>query len=215
MNFELARTNMVKCQVLPNKVSSEYLLASMMLIPRENFVDSQYRDFAYSDMAIPLSPATRRQLKPLQFARLVESLALQPGNKVLVLGAGRGYEAAVLAGMGMQVFAMEENGELFAQGKQLTPPEVTWRLGEIGQGWPEESPFDGILLCGAVAKVPNKAIGQLGKKGRLSAIVHAPGQPFLRALVMVGIAGGDRPDYLFETVADYLPGWEPEILFEL
>ncbi|MBF0609982.1 MAG: protein-L-isoaspartate O-methyltransferase [Magnetococcales bacterium] len=215
MNFELARTNMVKSQVLPNKVNGEHLLASLMQTPRESFVDDSYRDFAYSDMVIPLPKHQRSMLKPLQSARLIEALNLSPGNRVMVLGAGRGYEAAVLAGMGMQVFAVEENADLVAEGKSLTPPEVQWKQGDISNGWPEESPFDGVLIAGGVARVPNKAIGQLGKKGRLAAIVHVPNQPLMRALLMVGIAGGDRPDYMFETMAPYLPGWQPETPFEI
>lgn len=216
MNFELARTNMVKSQVAPNRVDDVRLLESFLNVPREAFVADSHREFAYSDFPVPLPGGERRFLIPMQAAWLIHALGVNPGDRVLVVGAGTGYEAALLAHLGAQVFAVEVDGKLAALGESLTAAaRVEWKVGPLAQGWPEASPFDGILLCGAVGAVSNKLIGQLGKNGRLTAIVGSPGSVVMQGVRMVGISGGDRPERLFETKADHLPGFEVSERFTL
>lgn len=209
MDFQLARVNMVRSQVAPNRVTDNNLLDSLLVVPREQFVAEAYRDFAYSDYAVPLPGVEgRRFLKPLQVAWLIDALQVQSGDRVLVVGAGVGYEAMVLARMGAEVFALEADPALTSQGEALCSGEsVQWRTGSLANGWPEASPFDAILICGAVDAVSNKLIGQMGKNGRLTAIVGRVGEPIMQGVRMVGISGGDRPERLFETVADPLPGF--------
>lgn len=214
MDFATARSNMVKSQVAPNNVTDPSLLTSMVKVSREAFVDEKFQPFAYSDLSIPAGEG-RRYLTPLQAARLIQALNLEPGERVLVLGAGTGYEASILANMGMQVFAVESHADLAARGQALTGEAVSWQVGELSQGWPEESPFDGVLICGAVHAVPNKPIGQLGKQGRLVAITGRTGEAVMHAVRMVGIAGGDRPERIFETTAGVLPGFDTQERFVL
>lgn len=215
MDFSTARSNMVKSQATPNRVVNPALLASLGRVSRERFVAEAFRDFAYSDLPIPLSSASgRTALTPLQLSWMIQALEVKPGDKVLVIGAGKGYEAALLADMGVRVFALESD-ETLAGTHLINTPQVEWRSGDLTQGWPEESPFDGILLCGAVPGVPNKPIGQLGKQGRLVAILGNEGDSIMQAVRMVGIAGGDRPEYLFETTTGMLPGFEKKERFKL
>lgn len=216
MDFVLARTNMVKSQIAPNSVTDTNLLDSLLTVEREAFVDVGFRDFAYSDLPIPCQGTERRMLKPLQVARMIQALEVVANNRVLVIGAGSGYEAAILAKMGCRVFAQESNPDLAAIGQRLLPPEqVQWRVGDVNLGWPEVSPFDGILLCGSVVSVPNRPIGQLGRSGRLVAVVGKPGGIIMRVVRMIGISGGDRPEVLFETVATPLSGVTVIERFEL
>lgn len=216
MDFVLARTNMINSQIRPNRIMEGGLLSSLMQVERERFVPAGFRDFAYSDFPIPLGQGERRMLKPIQVAWLVQAMNLVAGERLLVVGGGTGYEVAVLASMGMRVFALESDPDLVSLGRTLTESAtVTWRVGDLALGWPEESPFDGVLFTGSVPLVPNKPIGQLGKNGRLVAVVGAPAEAVMQAVRMVGISGGDRPEILFETVAAPLPGLAAAVRFEL
>ncbi|MEO5363675.1 MAG: protein-L-isoaspartate O-methyltransferase [Magnetococcus sp. DMHC-8] len=200
MDFSLARTNMVKSQLAPNGVDNPLLLDAFRLTPREPFVIDTHKEFAYSDHALPLD-ARRRALKPLQVARLLQSLTLDNGDRILVVGAGTGYEAALLASLPVTVFALESDPRLAEQGRQLTPPgSVQWHVGDLVLGWPEQAPFDGILICGAIDAIPNPLLAQLSGRGELVAIVGQPGEPVMRA---VRVRGGrdQQTDTLFETVA--------------
>ncbi|MBF0188630.1 MAG: protein-L-isoaspartate O-methyltransferase [Magnetococcales bacterium] len=213
MDFTLARTNMVKSQVVPNSIENPELISSLMKIEREIFVDEEFRSYAYSDYSIPLV-GERRFLKPLQLSWMIQSLELNTGDKVLVIGAGTGYEAALLANMGMKVFALESDAALTKKGEALTTG-IEWRTGDLSQGWADESPFDGIMICGAVPEIPNKAIGQLSKSGNLVTVVGNAGDVVMHAMRVVGLSGGDRAETLFETVAFPLPDFVDSSRFEL
>lgn len=205
MDFALARTNMIKSQVVPFRVLDPRVHEGMYLVAREAFVDPAFQEFAYSDAPLPQKGGQRLTLKPALVGRLVEALELTEGAKVLVVGAGSGYETALLAAMGMQVFALEEDTGLAQAGQEnVSGDAVQWRVGPLEQGWAENSPFDAILVCGAVAAVSNKLIGQLGRSGRLVAVVGRPGDVVMRVMRMKGISGGDRPETLFDTMAPIL-----------
>lgn len=215
MDFALARLNMVRSQLAPNRIHDPALLAAFKEVPREDFVVESFRDFAYSDKILPQAEG-RMALKPLQTSWLIQAMELTEGDKVLVVGAGAGYEVAILARLGLKVFALESDETLAAKGQELAPGEqVQWKTGALDQGWPEEAPFDGIILMGAAPGIPNKLIGQLGGQGRLLGITGSPGDAVMQGLRMVGIAGGDHPEPLFETQAPALPGFENEGQFQL
>ncbi len=215
MDFELARTNMVKSQVIPNGITDDLLLKSLQATAREPFIVAPHTDFAYSDLAIPLADGERRYLKPLQLAQMIQSLELKPESSVLVVGAGSGYEAALLADMGMKVSALETDAALVEQGKTLCPEGVSWKNGKLTEGWEEVGPFDGILVCGVVPSTPTKLVGQLASEGRLAVIIGHPGDAIMRGICIVGRSGSDRPETLFETVGFPLPDFRPPARFEL
>ncbi|MEO5353224.1 MAG: protein-L-isoaspartate O-methyltransferase [Magnetococcus sp. XQGC-1] len=199
MDFSLARTNMVKSQIIPNGVDHPALLEALLTIPREPFVISTHQEFAYSDYALPINQA-RRSLKPLQIARLLQALGSVSGHTLLVVGAGTGYEAALLARMGAQVSALESDEALLEQGKRLAFDGIHWHSGPLLQGLSAQAPFDGILLCGAVESIPDPLLAQLGEQGQLLAILGAPGEPVMRAVRVHG-AKEQTMDTLFETSA--------------
>ncbi|MBF0401273.1 MAG: protein-L-isoaspartate O-methyltransferase [Magnetococcales bacterium] len=199
MDFSLARTNMVKSQITPNGVNDPPLLDALLAIPREAFVIATHKEFAYSDYALPVS-ATRRSLKPLQIARLIQALTVNDGQKILVVGAGSGYEATLLARLGAEVYALESDKGLVELGQRLGDGSIEWQLGALGSGWSERAPFDGILLCGAVESVPEALLAQLAPQGRLVAIVGKPADVVMYALHVQG-GKEQKTTRLFETVA--------------
>ncbi|MBF0462818.1 MAG: protein-L-isoaspartate O-methyltransferase [Magnetococcales bacterium] len=191
---------MVKSQIAPSGVDNLALLDAFLATPREEFVIASHKEFAYSDHALPLN-AARRALKPLQIARLMQALAVDHGHKVLVVGAGSGYEAALLTRLGAVVFALESDSALVEQGRQLSgSAPVRWRLGTPELGWADRGPFDAILVCGSVETIPSALLSQLGGTGRLVAIVGKMGDPVMYAVRVQGNKE-QKTETLFETVA--------------
>lgn len=205
MDYSLARTNMVKSQVAPNGVGDAPLLEALMETPREVFVTETHRAFTYSDYALPLN-ATRRCLKPLQIALLIQALQVRTDQKILVAGAGSGYEAALLAHLGAKVFALESDPALVSQGEQHTKnAAIQWKIGEPEMGWPDKTTFDAILVCGSVTSIPDPLLNQVGENGVLTAIVgqedtRKSGGTVMHALRIRG-HNGQQAETLFETFA--------------
>ncbi|MBF0310264.1 MAG: protein-L-isoaspartate O-methyltransferase [Magnetococcales bacterium] len=215
MDFSAARVNMVQSQLVPNRVYDESLLESVRTIPRESFVDPRYQEVAYSDYAVPLGDA-RCILKPVQSALMIQAMQVLPGQKVLVVGAGTGYEAMVLARVGARVFALESDTALAARGQELTRGmAVEWKIASMELAWAEAAPFDAILFCGAVPVVPSKAVGLLADQGRLVAILGKTGDRVMQVVRLVGRVRSDFPERLFETQAPVLPGFEDKKAFQL
>ncbi|MBF0614066.1 MAG: hypothetical protein HQL92_02815 [Magnetococcales bacterium] len=206
MDFTEARVNMVKSQAVPNMVQNQALLEGLLRIPREDYTTSAHREFAYSDHPVLWDDGGRRSLTPVQTGWMIQELDLTAGDRVLVVGAGSGYECAVLSAMGMEVFAVESDADLAARGARLTDPaRVQWRVAPMADGWTDAGRFDAILICGAVAELPNKLIGQLQPDGVLVGIVGQSGDVTMRAVRVSGIPV--RQVTLYETVAPVLPGF--------
>ncbi|MBF0625984.1 MAG: protein-L-isoaspartate O-methyltransferase [Magnetococcales bacterium] len=203
-----ARINMVQSQLVPNNIIQVELLTGMRTLAREDFLDPVQRDFAYSDHSVPVGGGSRRCLKPLQIAQLLQALEIIAGDKVLVVGAGTGYEASLAARLGAAVVvALEFDAGLAARGRELTAGSgVMWQVGPLAEGWFPQAPYDAILFCGAVAAVPPPVLGQLARNGRLTAIVGRPGDVLMNAVLQRGPGVGGRPQVLFETNAFPLPG---------
>ncbi|WP_130471242.1 protein-L-isoaspartate O-methyltransferase family protein [Candidatus Magnetaquicoccus inordinatus] len=196
MDFALARTNMVKSQVVPNNISHHGVLDAMQSTPREPFVLPSHQMFAYSDFALPMG-AVRRSLKPLQIARLLDALEITPGQKILVVGAGTGYEATLAARLGAQVYALESDAQLVAIGQTVENTQLSWHTAPLVGGWPEQAPFDGILLCGAVPAIPDALLAQRKPLGALVAIQGNEGDAVMYMVRM----RGSKKEILGETVA--------------
>lgn len=214
MDYTQARVNMVKSQVVPNLVHDTALLAGMMRIPREEFADGPHREFAYADRPLQWMASGRSSLTPLQAAWMIQAMEVKAGHRVLVVGAGSGYEAALLSSMGAEVFALESDADLAALGQTKTDSaQVHWRVASLTDGWSEEALYDAILMCGAVAVVPAKLLSQLNGQGRLVAIVGQSGDVVMQAM---RVQGSQRlGDVLFETVAPVLPGFAAQTRFVL
>jgi protein-L-isoaspartate(D-aspartate) O-methyltransferase len=184
MNVEQARFNMIEQQIRPWDVLDPEVLDLLSLIRREDFVPAAHRALAFVDMQIPLGTLPGEvMLEPRVEARLLQDLKLTPADKVLEVGAGSGYMAALLGKRAQRVITLEINPELARLARDnlqragMTNVEV--REGDGAAGLAAEGPFDAILLSGSVAEVPARLLAQLKTGGRLAAVVG--GEPMMRA----------------------------------
>ena len=174
MDFGAARRNMIECQIRPNKVVDEALLASMGEAPREQFLPDSLRAVAYVDEDLKLNDE-RCMLEPMVLARLLQELFLTPGDAVLDIASGTGYAAAIMARLAGSVFALEADTDLQARATELFSELALDNIvpvdGDLNAGCPEHAPFNAILIEGAVDAVPKAILDQLAEGGRLIAIV--------------------------------------------
>jgi protein-L-isoaspartate(D-aspartate) O-methyltransferase len=213
-DFRAARRAMVDGQVRTSDVTDLDLLASMMEIPREAFVPESRAALAYLDRDVVIADATaaepaRYLMKPMVLARLIQAAAPAPADRVLVIGAGTGYSAAVLSRLAAEVTALEENESLFHQARSalsaLGSLNVNVIHGHLADGAPDAAPYDVILVDGGVETVPNRLCGQLSSRGRLVAVeMKGPvGKAKLYHAVNAKFSGRE----LFDACAPVLPGF--------
>jgi protein-L-isoaspartate(D-aspartate) O-methyltransferase len=164
------RDRMVNAQILGGGITDARVLAAMRRVPRHRFLPDEESEDAYGDFPLPIGHGQTIS-QPFIVAYMTEALKLKPGEKVLEIGTGSGYQAAVLAELGMQVFSIEivEPLARFAKEKlqQTGYDQVRVRAGDGYQGWPEESPFDAIILTAAPEHVPQPLLDQLAVGGRM------------------------------------------------
>jgi len=178
-----ARQAMVDSQLRPQGVNDPAVIAAMASVPRERFVPEAVRELSYADCAVPLG-AGRAMPTPAALGMLLTQLAPLPGEKALVVGAGTGYSAAVLAAMGVDAVALESSPELAAIARQngLTVVE-----GPLEAGHRKGAPYDIILLDGAVELIPDAFVAQLKDGGRLGGALVEDG---VTRLIVGRRAGG-------------------------
>ena len=186
MNFEQARFNMIEQQIRPWEVLDGEVLALLSVVKRENFVPAGLKAMAFVDMALPLREGGARgqmMLAPRLEARLLQDLAVQAHERVLEIGTGSGYMAALLAQRAAHVLTLEIEAELATQARNNLAHEgvsnVDVRHADGASGAPADGPFNVILLSGSVAEVPQTLLTQLTVGGRLAAIVGD--EPMMRA----------------------------------
>jgi len=206
MNLEQARFNMIEQQIRPWDVSDSEVLHLLSVVKREDFVPLAHKALAFVDMEIPL-PGGQCMLAPRVEARMLQDLAVHKHEKVLEIGAGSGYMAALLAHRAQRVISLEINPELAAlaranlQKAGIHNAEV--RQFDGATGTPAESPFDVILLSGSVAEVPHALLSQLKVGGRLMAIVGE--EPVMQATIVTRTSQTDyRTTTPWDTVAPRL-----------
>ena len=174
MNFEQARFNMIEQQIRPWNVLDDQVLRLLSVVKREDFVPLAHKALAFVDMEIPLGHG-QCMLAPRVEARLLQDASVQKHEKVLEIGAGSGYMAALLAHRAQRVLSLEINPELATlaranlQKAGIRNAEVRQLDGSVGA--PAEGPFDLIMLSGSVAEVPPALLAQIKVGGRLLAIV--------------------------------------------
>jgi protein-L-isoaspartate(D-aspartate) O-methyltransferase len=209
MNIEQARFNMIEQQIRPWEVLNPGVLELLAIVRREDFVPAAYRALAFVDTEVPL-PCGQSMLAPKVEARLLQELAIHKHERVLEVGAGSGYMAALLAHKAQQVTTYEIEPELaaFARAnlRRAGAMNVNVVEGDGSGGAPADGPYDAIVLSGSVAEVPEALLAQLKVGGRLSAIVGS--EPVMRALLLTrsGDHGYERR-VLFDTVAPRLRGF--------
>jgi protein-L-isoaspartate(D-aspartate) O-methyltransferase len=211
MDFADARSRMVDSQVRPNKVSDPRILAAMRHLPRERFLPPHLAPLAYSDQDVPLGNG-RFLLEPRVIARLAQLTAIAAGERALVVAAGTGYGAALLAACGARVTALEEDAAFQAIARSVLAelaPSVSLVSGPLASGWPPGAPYDVILIEGAVHDVPPAIAEQLHRQtGRLVTVcagVAGLGQAVLAEATVAGL----RPQPVFDCATPAIPSLMP------
>jgi protein-L-isoaspartate(D-aspartate) O-methyltransferase len=209
MNLELARFNMIEQQIRPWNVLDPNILALLAVVHREDFVPAAYRALAFVDTEVPL-PGGQCMLAPKVEARLLQELNLQRHERVLEIGAGSGFMAALLAQRARSVVSLEIRPTLATlAGANLQRAGVAnakVRVLDGARGLPDEAPFDAIVLSGSVDTVPQVLLEQLSPGGRLIAVVGD--EPVMRAVRVRRVAESRfETTELFDTVAPRLNGF--------
>jgi protein-L-isoaspartate(D-aspartate) O-methyltransferase len=205
--FADARGRMVDSQIRPNRVVDLRVLSAMRTVPRERFLPPEVQALAYADQDVPLG-SERYLMEPMVFARLLQAAKLAENEQVLVVGAGTGYGAAVLAACGCRVTALEEDPALLAIAGAVLPreaPGVDLVAGPLASGWLSHSPYDLILIEGAVPEIPPALAGQVRQEtGRILGALYAPGG-ITQAVMAEATAYGLSFTALFDCATRPLP----------
>jgi len=168
--FEKERCDMVTNQIRARGVSDEKVLQAMLKVKRHLFLPEGARRHAYQDSALPIEK-NQTISQPYIVALMTELACLKPEYKVLEIGTGSGYQAAVLAELVKKVYTIEIIPELAEQAKErlnkLGYKNIEIIVGDGYKGWPQEAPFDAILVTAAAGEVPQKLLKQLKPGGRL------------------------------------------------
>ncbi len=150
-------------------VRSPAVLEALQRVPRHLFVPPEYQAYAYGDHPLPIGYGQTIS-QPYIVALMTEALHLQPGARVLEVGTGSGYQAAVLAEMGLDVYSIEKIPELHARAREVLTQlgyPVHLLLGDGYAGWEEHAPYDGIIVTAAPVEIPPALIAQLKTDGYL------------------------------------------------
>jgi len=178
MNIEQARFNMIEQQIRPWEVLDPTVLELLSVVKREAFVPAAHKDLAFADVEIPLGSkgiSGQTMLAPRVEARMLQELAIKAKDKVLEIGTGSGYMAALLAARAEFVYTVEIDPELVDLARrnlqQAGVANVSVDLGDAAQGWPLYAPYDVIVVSASTPVLPESMLKQLKIGGRLVAVV--------------------------------------------
>ena len=169
-DFRQQREDMVQRQLAERGIHDERVLDAMRSVPRERFVPESYRAMSYRDGPLPIESGQTIS-QPYIVALMAEALELEETDRILEVGAGSGYAAAVLGRIGAEVYAIEYHDELAELGRErmaaMGYDNVTVRQGDGTRGWPSQAPFDAILVSAGGPDVPPTLLDQLAVGGRM------------------------------------------------
>ncbi|MBL8429506.1 MAG: protein-L-isoaspartate O-methyltransferase [Dechloromonas sp.] len=208
MNIEQARFNMIEQQIRPWDVLDPQVLDLLFVVKREDFTPPAYRNLAFADMEIPLGDG-QLMLAPKIEAKMLQELGLKKTDKVLEIGTGSGYMAALLAARAEHVVTVERRPALLDLAKQNFEragiSNITIELGDGANGWSQRGPYDAIVVSGSLPAVPDALLKQLRVGGRLAVVVGEA--PVMEAQLITCTADGVYNTVnLFETVIPALDG---------
>jgi protein-L-isoaspartate(D-aspartate) O-methyltransferase len=169
-SFEKLRNSMVEEQLKSRNIKSEAVLDAMRIVPRHLFVPKNIQSYAYNDSPLPIGLGQTIS-QPYIVAFMTEQLKPIPGMKILEIGTGSGYQAAILAYLGCEVYTIELLEELSARAEKILSElnfnNVKTKYGDGYLGWPEAAPFDAIIITAAPENIPEKLIAQLKEGGKM------------------------------------------------
>jgi len=169
-NYEQLRKQMVLQQVKARGVEDPALIRAMLKVPRHLFVPEKYRSYAYGDYPLPIGEGQTIS-QPYIVAFMTAALKLKPTDKVLEIGTGSGYQAAVLAQIVKEVYTIEIIAKLSKKAartlESLGYKNIFLKIGDGYKGWPEKAPFDAIIVTCAPEKIPPPLVEQLAEHGRI------------------------------------------------
>ncbi|MGD8592886.1 MAG: protein-L-isoaspartate O-methyltransferase [Gammaproteobacteria bacterium] len=205
-SLEIARFNMVEQQIRPAEVLDPRVLDLISEMPREDFVPADYRNLAYADIHIPIGYG-QTMLKPIQEARFLQALNIQPNDKVLEIGTGSGFMTALLAKLADRIISVEIVPELAQQAKQkLTTHNINnviIETGDAANGWEKNAPYDVIVVTGSIPLMIDGLKNQLAINGRMCVTVGK--EPVMTVYLFTRVGENQwREEALFETVVPAL-----------
>ncbi|MBS3735906.1 protein-L-isoaspartate(D-aspartate) O-methyltransferase [Candidatus Bipolaricaulota bacterium] len=203
---------MIGEQLKERGINDERLLDAFRANPRHLFVPKDQKSRAYSDRPLPIGEGQTIS-QPYIVALMTDLLRVGPGDRVLEIGTGSGYQSAILATLGETVYTVEKKGKLQEQAKRihrsLGLENIGYRTGDGTKGWKEQAPFEKIIGTGSVPEVPDSLINQLKVQGRL---VIPAGARRQQRIVLV-VKEGDRIRKEKKSYCSFLPlvgdeGWD-------
>lgn len=215
MDYAIARRLMVERQIIGRGVNDRLVLDAMMGVPRHLFVEEALRGQAYGDYPLPIGEKQTIS-QPFMVAYMTAALSLRGGEKVLEIGTGSGYQAAILSQIASRVYSVERIAILARRARRVLDSigcqNVNIKLSDGTLGWEEEAPFDGIVVTAGAPTVPPHYLDQLAIGGRLVLPVGSRGTQVLKRITRRGMT-----DFVEENLLDcrFVPligkdGWENE-----
>ena len=208
-NFAAARHNMVESQVRPNGITDHRIIDAMAEVKREDFVPAERKTIAYLDDDVQLKEG-RFLIEPMAFARMVHLALIKPTDRVLVVGAGTGYGAKVIAMLAKSVVALESDPDLLSLARDFLAGTTNVEVveGGLAAGHGAGAPYDVIIVEGRIAAVPESLFAQLANEGR---IVAAVGNTDVSKMQIATLADGHRSSrFAFDVSIAPLPGFPLE-----
>lgn len=170
LKYQSLRDDMVKTQIEARGVSDPAVLAAMRKVPRHRFVSEALRDQAYGDFPLPIG-YDQTISQPYIVAEMTEALQLHKDDRVLEIGTGSGYQAAVCAEIAYRVYTIERIHALYLKARRLFDElhyhNIVTRYSDGTAGWKEESPFDAIIVTAGAPEIPQTLVAQLAMGGRM------------------------------------------------
>lgn len=217
LNMEQARFNMIEQQVRTWDVLDSAVLDVLGKVPREDFVPSRYRRMAFADLRVPLA-MQQVMMKPVEEGRMLQALALEPGQSVLEIGTGTGFTAACMAALGGQVLSVEIHAELAdtatARLERLGIAGIEVRRGDaLSREFDPARSFDRVVVTGSAAEVPERFLEWVSPGGRLFLVRGS--SPAMEAVCLRrNETNAWTTDSLFETDLPRLLGAEDRPVFQ-
>lgn len=169
-SLQQVRARMVEDQIEARGICDQRVLKAFLKVPRHEFVPPEYRRDAYRDGPLPIGKGQTIS-QPYMVASMTEAARIEPGNRVLEIGTGSGYQAAILAELGALVFTVERFRQLSNRAQEvlrsLGYTQIDFRVGDGTLGWQAEAPFDAIIVTAGAPHLPEPLLEQLVEGGRL------------------------------------------------